>query len=476
MSVDAASRPTGSPSRQAPIAVAPPYSQSAEESIVGQMLARPKIIGEVVGTLLEPAHFYLPPYRTLYHQVLDAYYADDPIDPLTIGELSAKPLSKLWRCGEPEAVERVRQLAAGQNFAGSAVDHARIVKRDSDYRRMLDLAASIQRAVASEEQPPEEMAAFTSQEAMRIATSTLLTQEIVPFDELGPRFIEHQRLQMAARAQGLELGVYFGLKFLDKSMRGLRPTEVFFLAGEPGAGKSAVAWAATQRFAERQMRRPEGRRIGALVLSLEMGEEPSNVRLVQANTGLDGGKLREGMTDEADLATITQVWQAKKGLPLYFNFTSSLSADQMRALIIESIRRHNVGLVVIDHMRYFTIKGRFDNKADEDEAKAAFLKEQIAKDLNVAVMCLAHTTKAVENREDRRPRLSDLRGGGMVAAHADHVGFVYRPYKAASAREIEEGTAPPRTDAELIWEKARHAPELPAPFFFDPSTMNITDV
>jgi replicative DNA helicase len=461
---------------QPAIAVAPPHSQTAEESIVGQMLAKPDLVAEVVGTQLEPRHFYMPAYRTLYHAILDAWYADDPRDALTIGELSAKRLSKLWRCEEPEAVQRVQAIAQGQGFSGNPADHARIVRRDADYRAMLELAASIQRSVANEEQSPEEVAASTSQAAMQIATSTLSTPEVISFDELGPRFVEHQRLQMAARAQGLELGAYFGLKFLDNSLRGLRPTEVFFLAGEPGVGKSAVGWAAIQRFAERQMRQPPNRRIAALVLSLEMGEEPSNVRLVQANTGLDGGALREGRTTEDDLKHIIARWEAKKGLPLHFNFTSSLTTDQMRALIIEQIRRHNVGVVLIDHMRYFSIKGRFDNKADEDEAKAQFLKERIAKDLNVAVICLAHTTKAVENREDRRPRLSDLRGGGMVAAHGDAVGFVYRPFKAASARDIEDGTAPSRTEAELIWEKARHAPEIPVPFHFDPSTMNIRDV
>jgi replicative DNA helicase len=462
---------------QPAIAVAPPFSQTAEESIVGQMLAKPELVAELVGTQLEPRHFYVPACRTLYHSILDAWYADDPRDPLTIGEICAKQLAKVWRCGEDEAVERVRTLAQGQAFSGSPVDHARIVRRDADYRAMLELAASIQRAVANEEQAPDELAASTSQTALEVATSSLTAPEVLSFDELGPRFIEHQRLQMAARAQGLELGAYFGLKFLDNALRGLRPTEVLILAGEPGVGKSAVGWAAIQRFAERQMRQPPNRRIGALVLSLEMGEEPSNVRLVQANTGLDGGALREGRTTEDDLKHIIDRWQAKKGLPLYFNFTSSLPAEAMRAMVIEQIqRRRNVGVVLIDHMRYFSIKGRFDNKADEDEAKAQFLKERIAKDLNVAVICLAHTTKAVENREDRRPRLSDLRGGGMVAAHADAVGFVYRPFKAASARAIEDGTAPPRTDAELIWEKARHAPEIPTPFHFDPSKMDIRDV
>jgi replicative DNA helicase len=453
--------------------VEPPRSPEAEASVVGQMLARPSVVGEVIGTTLQPAHFFEPALRRLFHEIVAAYYADDPIDALVIGEHAAKQLARAWRCSESEAVHKVQELAAAQRIPqGRAPEHALLIKRDADYRSLLDLAATAQTLVHDEQHEPDEVAALVSQTAMQIATSTLLTHEIVSFDELGVRLVRQMQREMAARAQGLELGAYFGLKFLDNHLRGLRPTELLILAGEPGAGKSAVSWVAAQRFAERQMEKPEDRRVATFVLSLEMGEEPSNVRLGQANTGIDGGRLREGKTDEDDLRAIVRAWRAKKGIPLYYNFTSTLRASQMRALIVEAIRRHNVGLVVIDHMRYFDMDGRYGSQTEEEEAKARFLKEDIAKTLNVAVIVLAHTTKAIEGREDRRPRLSDLRGSGQVAAHADFVGFVHRPYNAASQSDKDDGLVS-RTAAELIWAKARHAPDTTAPFHFDPSTMTV---
>jgi replicative DNA helicase len=449
----------------------PPHSPDAEASVVGGMLAESRVVGEVIGTLLEPRHFYLPAMRALFHEIVAAYYADDPIDPLSIGELTSKTLSRAWRCEEAEAVRRVQTLASGRRGSES-VDHARIVKRDSDYRDLLDLAAKVQIAVAMEQENPDVVAGEVSQTAMQIATSTLLTHEILSFDDLGRRFEAQQRRLMAARAQGIELGAYFGLSFLDNFLRGLQPTELCIIAGEPGAGKSAVSWKATQNFGERQMQRPSDRRVGALVLSLEMGEEPSNVRLATANTGIDGGRMREGRTDEDDLHKIVTEWGKRKGIPVWFNFTSTLRSGQMRALIVEAIRRHNVGLVVIDHLRYFDMDGRFGSALEEEEAKARFLKEQIAKELNVAVIALAHTTKAIESTDDRRPRLSHLRGSGQVAAHADFVGFVYRPYNHAKREDIDEGKVK-RTDAEMIWAKNRHGLDGTARFHFDPSTMNI---
>jgi replicative DNA helicase len=451
----------------------PPNSPDAEASVVGQMLARPSVVGEVIGTSLQPQHFYHPALRALFHEIVAAYYADDPIDALVIGEHASKQLAKLWRCDEPEAVQKVQELAAKQRIAaGRAPEHAALIKRDADYRALLDLAHSTMELVATEDKAPDEVAALVSQNAMQIATQTLQTNEIISFDELGGRIVQQMRREMAARAQGLELGAYFGLKFLDFHLRGLRPTELLILAGEPGAGKSAVSWIASQRFAERQMQKPADRRVGTFICSLEMGEEPSNVRVVQQNTGIDGGAVREGKTDEDDLRKVIQTWKAKAGLPLYFNFTSTLRASQLRALIVEAIRRHNIGLVVIDHMRYFDMDGRYGSQTEEEEAKARFLKEDIAKALNVAVIVLAHTTKAIENREDRRPRLSDLRGSGQVAAHADFVGFVHRPYNAASQADKDDGLVK-RTEAELIWSKARHAPDTIAPFHFDPSVMEV---
>lgn len=447
----------------------PPHSPELEASVIGTLLQHPSKVGEVVTYGLLGQHFYLSTFRTLYSEIVDAYYKDGAQDALTIGEMCSRHLSAAWRIKEAEAVARVQQLASGRQ-AKDALAHAKLVKRSSDYRALLDVASSIQRQVAEAETSPDEIAGIASQEATQIATASLLTNEIVPFDDLGRRFIRHQKMLMRAREEGIELGAYFGLSFIDSFTRGLMPTELFILAGEPGAGKSAVAWKAVEQFAERQMKKPVERRIGSLVLSLEMGEEPSSVRVAQHVAEVDGGKLREGRTSPEDLQLITSEWAKRKDIPLYFNFTSTLRASQMRALIVETIRKYKVGLVVIDHMRYFDMDGRFNSRLEEEEEKARFLKEDIAKSLNLAVIVLAHTTKSLS--DDGRPRLRDLRGSYMVAAHADFVGFVYRPYNYARQDDIDSGDVQ-RTDAEMIYEKNRHGLDGTAKFYFDPTKMKV---
>jgi replicative DNA helicase len=452
-----------------------PHSLEAERSVLGQMLAKgTKLVGEVIGTQLSPPDFYSPPNQIVYEAVYEAYYADTPIDPLSIGEVCSKRLSALWSCSENDAIVRVRDMALGQQFAGNPVDHAKVVKRHSNYRHLLGLAGFIQQQVAEEKKGPEEIAGLASHNAMRIATDSLLTSELLSFGDLGRRYLKQAKILMEARAAGVELGVYFGLAFMDRYLRGLQPTELLIGAGEPGVGKSSVFWTCAMRFAERQMQKPEDKRIGTLILSLEMGEGPSNMRLAQSLAKIDGGKLREGNISSGEFGRIRQEWGGRKDLPLYFNFASHLRAAQMRALVVEAIRRHNVGLVVIDHMRYFDMDRRFDNQVQEDEEKARFLKESIAKDLNCAVICIAHTTKGIENTVDRRPTLSHLRGSGQVAAHADFVSFVYRPYMYADEADKLSGSVT-EENAEMIWRKNRHGMDGIEPFRFIPETMTITN-
>jgi len=452
----------------------PPHSLEAERSVLGRIMASgPGIAGEVIGTLLAPSHFYAPAHQTLYETIYENYYADLPLDALTVGEKASKRLAGIWNCDENDAIVRVRDMAIAQTtFQGNPIDHAQVVKRHADLRNLLDLTTAVQHEVATEERDPEEIAARLSEQAMRIATSRLLTHEILPFGELGRRYLRQARQLAQARQQGLEIGAYFGLSFLDKYLRGLKPTELLIVGGEPGVGKSAVMWKAAMKFAERQARKPEDMRIGTLILSLEMGEEQSNLRLAQTIAQRDGGKLREGDISEGDFKRITYEWGRRKDLPLYFNFASSLRVSQMRALVVEAIRRHNVGLVLIDHFRYFDLDRRLRNPIDEDEEKARFLSNSIAKDLNVACVCIAHTTKGIENTPDRRPNLSHLRGSGQVAAHADFVGFIYRPFTYADERDKEIG-AVSETDAEMIWRKNRHGIDGVAAFYFNPQTMDI---
>lgn len=450
-----------------------PHSKDAEMSVIGMLLAKPSVAANVVHAILKADDFYVAGCRVLFEQIEENFIADDPIDPLVIAESCAKKLSRLWDCDEREVVRRVEHLAKGQRQSADrkVQDHAHVVKRHSNYRHLLELAETIKREVSEEEADPDKIAADAGQMATEIATNSLTHTEILSMGELGRRYIKHLRMMKAAHDQGVEMGAKFDLNFIDDWTGGIQPTELLIAGGEPGVGKSAVWWLAGMNFARRQMKKSPDARIATLILSLEMGELPSSGRIAHTLTHLSGGQLREGDVDDRAMRTVVEKWSRDKDIPLYVNHTSTLKASQLRALVVEAIRRYNVGVVIIDHFRYFDMDHRLDTQLREDEEKVRFLKEDLAKTLNIAVICLAHTTKAIEN-QDKRPKLSHLRGSGQIAAHADFVGFVYRPWVYASQKAKDSG-AVKETDAEMIWAKNRHGKSGTAEFFADFHIMRI---
>jgi replicative DNA helicase len=202
-----------------------PHNPLVEEALLGRLLRDPGQIADASATLLEPAHFYTAAHRLIYGALLESFYADEPVDPLVVGELHAKQLSKLWQVDEPTAVERVVALPAKIQLGSTVQQTAGLIKRDHDYRQLLRLAEDIRDRVAAEKQSPEEIAGVTGQAAMAVATSAvMMSQEIVPFGDVGRHFVRDIQIRQAAREQGVELGAYFGLKAIDTATSGLQPS------------------------------------------------------------------------------------------------------------------------------------------------------------------------------------------------------------------------------------------------------------
>lgn len=445
-------------------------SRAAEWAVVGAMLTGQEKAAEVIGQQMEPDDFYYPDVRLIFGKAVENYYADDVVDAVSVGERLRDPLSRQWQCEPTEVASKLHGFVASQTYGDAATAHARIVKRLGDKRRIKALLQATDAKLKDDNELPEEIGDFLTTEAARITTGRKQRSEVMDWMAVGSAYVKELNQARALREQGIIPGVRTQLPFMDEFWRGILPTELCMVAGEPGVGKSSVCWEAAQNFAKMQMHRPEHQRVATLLLSLEMGLIPSSGRIVTAMTGIDSGRLREGDVTQAEIQKIAQTWAQARDLPIHFNFASNFKLSQLRALIVEAIRRHNVGFVVLDHFRQVDPDRRVNNANQEDEAKARFLKEEICKDLNVAMMCLAHTVKMKREGHDGRPGLADLRGSYQVAAYCDHVAMVYRPAMYATEDDIEDGVVS-TNDAELIHVKNRHGALGRAPFYFNPAKM-----
>lgn len=451
-----------------------PYNPDVEAALIGRLLEEPERVTEIAGTLIDKQHFYLPAHSLLFDAIVERFYADEPINPVVLGEIHAKKLASAWGTDERTAVQRVVGLA--EKPAGAPAELAKLVKRDFDYRQLVKVARGILESVEAERESPEAIAGYMGEQGLKIATSAVESER--EFDgllDIGRTFYRDTKAAMARKAAGAETGAWFGLRAIDNFTHGMLGGELWICAGEPGVGKSSVIFKAAMNFAERQAmmpRAPGEKPVGALILSLEMSPTPNAARFASMIGGLNGTSIREGIVTEAEIQHAIEEFRRRQDVPLWVNYRPTLKASQLRALVTEAVRRHNTGLVVIDHFRMWDLDERLRDRNDEDEEKVRFLKEQIASPLDVAVICLAHTRKP-DPSSNGKPKMSDLRGSYQVAAHSDFVSFVYRPKMYSETND--QGQPYKDTDATLIWAKNRHGNPGEAPFYFAPATMFIAD-
>jgi replicative DNA helicase len=454
-----------------------PTNTAAEWSVLAHMLYDQALIGEVVGVPLETGDFSQPDTRLIYGATIGRYYANESVDPLIVGELVREELASYWGADPSSVAQLLRRRAADARVSGTVLEHAAIVKRLSTSRKLLEACVHAIGAINSGELTPEEIGDKLSGEALQVTAGMVKRTEIRDWMTVGRDYVLQLQRVIQAKQQGLEIGVYTGLPFIDDWTTGIGPGELCFLAGDPGGGKTALAWCAGMGFAYRQARRPTDQQVGTLVLSMEMNDYSSTARLVSNITGIDGTVLREGAITQEMYRSILSEWKNRENLPIYFNFSPNFRLSQMRALIAEAIRRANVGFIIIDHFKMIDTDRHYQNSNQEDEAKVRFIKENIARELNVAVMCIAHTVKVGRGQggESPRPRLSDLRGSGQIAAFADFVAMAWNPnaYTSDDARDLLD--APSDDGArELLWVKNRFGTPSSAPYKFDAPRMRVT--
>jgi replicative DNA helicase len=452
--------------------VTSPASQRAEEALLGVILREPEVVSEIVGAMLEANHFYFRPYRLVFEEIVERYYGDESIDALLIAERIGKRAAASWgKIPEREAVDRILALRESRaDGTASPLELAKVVKRHADYRRLLTLSEAIRRSVEEETDEPDMIASAASTDAMKIATDRLVHDETLTYLEQGKRFVQTMKRAIATREAGIDLGVKFGLAAIDDYTRGLLPGELMMLGGPQGVGKSALAWHMARRFARAQAKRPVGERVGTLIGSFEMPEVQSSSRMAQMISRIEGEKLRMGTLTREELNSLAGRWAGERDLPLYTNFAGFVRHAQMRAIASEAVRKHNVGLIIIDHFGFLECDERGLKPLERDDETVIFLR-RLALDLNCVVICLAHTIKGIQ-AADKRPTANELRGSGKILHFADFIALMHRPYKHASRQERDDGTVT-REETELIWDKTRYAGEGTGEFYADLSTMTI---
>ncbi len=475
----------------------PPHNYEAEQALLGAILANNRTL-EKVAEFLRPEHFADPVHGRIFEACQTLGLRNQIANPVTL---------KTYLGGDPGLIELggdayLARLAAAAVTIINAEDYGRLIF-DLHLRR--ELIAVGEDMVNDAFQPGLEIEAvgqieLAERRLFELATAGQAEGGFRPFKASVLAAIE--LAEAAHKREGKLSGVTTGLRDLDKKLGGLHSSDLLIMAGRPSMGKTALAtnMAFNAAKACRWETAPTGEKKcveGAVVafFSLEMSADQLATRILAERCEINSHAIRQGELRPDEFERLVVAAQELNELPLYIDDTPALSVSAVRTRARRLARTHGLGMIVIDYLQLLqgTTGKRSENRVQEISDITRSLKA-LAKELNVPVLALSQLSRAVEQREDKRPQLADLRESGSIEQDADVVMFVFREQyyleRAEPGRRPEEAEdkfnqryedwhkrlAEVTNTAETIIAKQRHGPVGAVRLFFDGQYTRFADL
>ena len=386
--------------------------------------------------LLRPEDFYRDAHSKIYQSLLELYEANEPCDLLTITH-------KLKTKGLLESVGGASYLSSLLDrvpTAANAPHYATIVREKSILRQLIDGATEIVSRGYEEGGKVDEFLDRAEKIIFDVAQRKI-HQAFIPIkDIIKAGFKTIERLY---EKKELITGVPSGFTDLDRLTAGFQPSDLIILAGRPSMGKTSLALNIVE-YAACEVGRP------CAVFSLEMSKEQLAQRLLCSQAQIDSSKLRGGFLAESDWPKLTRAAGILSEAPIYIDDTPAITVLELRAKARRLKKEKNVDLIVVDYLQLVRVGGRVESREREISEISRSLKA-LAKEIHVPVIALSQLNRSLENRQDKRPQLADLRESGSIEQDADVVGFIYRD-------EVYNAESADAGKAEIIVSKQRNGP------------------
>lgn len=449
-----------------------PHNLEIEQALLGAVLVDNEAMQRI--SFLAPHHFYEPLHERIFETVTRLIERGQLAVPATV-KTYLETDEGLQAVGGAGYLARLAEVAVAKFYVE---EYGKTLYDLSLRRDLISIGEeTAARATASDtEVPALQQIEATEQSLFSLAESGQSDSGFRPFHQSLTAAVE--AIEMAAGSDGGLSGTTTGLIDLDRMLGGLHKSDLLILAGRPSMGKTALATniafnAAKQYLADKKEGVDLSKSNGAVVgfFSLEMSAEQLATRILSEVTEIPSEKLRRGNFNDkqADFRKLIEASQLLEDLPFFVDDTPALPISSILSRARRLKRQHGLSLVVVDYLQLARPSGRqrTDNRVQEVSEITQGLKA-MAKTLDVPVLALAQLSRAVEQRDDKRPLLSDLRESGSIEQDADVVMFVYREEYYHSRREPEPGT-PEHLQwqddgeryvgkAEVIIGKQRHGP------------------
>ena len=421
-----------------PVPRQPPHSEDAEQSLLGGIMLEERAWDQIAD-VVSGKDFYRPDHRLIFRAMGDLMERNQPLDAVTVGD-HLRRQDKLDEAGGRAYLAR---LVGNTPGAANIRRYASIVREHAMLRQLIevggDIAAS---AFESEGRQVEELVDQAEQRVFEIAEGGRRSGAgfIAVKDMVQPSI---DRLDALSKSEGGITGVATGFEDLDKLTAGLQAGDLVVIAGRPSMGKTTLALNIAENAAI-------GHNLATGVFSMEMPKEQVAMRMIGSIGRVNQSHLRSGRLTEDDWTRINSAGSMMSHAPIFIDDAPGLTPIEVRARSRRLKREHGLGMVVVDYLQLMQVGGSNENRATEISEISRSLKS-LARELNVPVVALSQLNRSVEQRNDKRPVMSDLRESGAIEQDADVIVFIYR-------EEVYDSETPRKGVAEIIIGKQRNGP------------------
>lgn len=415
----------------------PPQNIEAEQAVLGTILIQDKALLKVID-LLQPGDFYRDAHKSIYAAMMALFDKHEPHDLITVTGLLSDQ-NKLEDVGGAAYLASLTDIIP---FTGTLVHHARIIRKKSILRRLIQTSTEVAARCYDAQDDIDTLVDEAEKTIFEIAHSKK-GEGFQPMSSVVPKAFD--RINRLFDKQEHITGVATGYDELDRITAGLQPAEMIILAARPSMGKTALAMNIVQHAAMIG-------KVPVAVFSLEMSVESLALRMLCSLGPIDSQRIRTGRLIDSDWPKLTRATGMLSEAPIYIDDTPGLTVLEMRAKARRLKSEQDLGLIVVDYLQLMQGKSSSENRAQEISDISRSLKA-MAKELNVPVLALSQLNRSLENRTDKRPQLADLRESGAIEQDADVIMFIYRD----EVYNRAEGN-PNRGLAEIIVGKQRNGP------------------
>ncbi len=414
----------------------PPHDIDAEESILSALFINNDSLHDVID-ILSWEDFYKGAHKKIFRAIIDLAAREEPADLVTVA-------NRLKEKEELESVGGAAYLASISDaapIAVNAVHYAKIIKGKASLRKLITASSDIIEKCLKDKGDFEDIIDYAESSVLNISEKK--THGF--FKNLGELVtLNVDKLEAQQQTKDKLLGLSTGYEKLNKITSGLQKADLIILASRPSMGKTAFALNIARNIAV-----DEGKAVA--IFSLEMSNEQLSMRLLTSEARIDSNRLRTGYINDEDWANAIDAAGALNEMPIFIDDSSNITSMEIRAKARKLFQKqHDIGLIIIDYLQLMKSMLKTDRR-DLEIAEISRSLKGLAKELNVPILALSQLNRMLEQRNDKRPMLSDLRESGALEQDADIVAFIYRD-------EVynKEPDNPKKGTAEIIVAKNRN--------------------